>query len=130
MFAWLRNINAPHFVSTALINVWFSLPLLDVVLIEPVLRDENIELVEMWLFAELDQGREIDVAVDDVLHARLRLAHVVNAAADHEWLLDAVCGLNCHGVADVCLAQPETHRAQSVSRLSQAATRRSPARAC
>src|SRR6185369_15543627 len=74
----------------------------DVVLVKPVLRDEDVQLIEARLFAELDECCEIDVAVDDVLHARLRLAHVVNAAADYERCFYAIRSLDGDGVADVC----------------------------
>src|SRR6185503_17751049 len=39
---------------------------------------------------------------NNILHSRLRLAHVVDAAANHQRLLDAVRGFYCHGVADTC----------------------------
>src|SRR5215217_5597847 len=103
MLAGPRNLDAAHVMSTALdqlLDVARHAP--DVVFVKPVLRDEDVQLIEARLFAELDEGCEIDIAVDDVLHARLRLAHVVNTAADHEWCLDAIRSLDCDGVADVC----------------------------
>jgi hypothetical protein len=57
------------------------------------------------------RGGEIDVAIDDILHARLRLAHIVNTTAYHEWLLDAVCSLHCYGIANARSSQPGTHHA-------------------
>src|SRR6185369_13391082 len=101
MFAGTRNLDAQHFVATALDQLLdVGNDSFDMRLVKSVLCDQKIDLIESWLFAELGQGVEIDVAVDDVLHARLCLAHIVNTTTYHEWLLDAVCGLHCHGIAD------------------------------
>src|SRR6185436_18355760 len=103
MLAGWRNVNATHVVSAALnqlLNLAGDAP--DVVFVEPVLRDEDVQLIESRLFAKLDQRGEIDVAVNDVLHARLRLAHVVHTAADDERLFDPVHSLDRDCIADVC----------------------------
>src|SRR6476646_3187964 len=100
MFAWRWYVNTPDLVPARLdqlLNVRRDLA--NVALVKSILRDENVEPIEIRFFAELDQRCEIDVAVNDVFHARLRLADVVNATRDHEWLLDAVRSLNNHGVA-------------------------------
>src|SRR5215217_7456091 len=104
MLAGSRNLDAAHVMSTALdqlLDVARHAP--DVVFVKPVLRDEDVQLIEARLFAELDEGCEIDIAVDDVLHTRLRLAHVVNAAADHEWCLYAIRSLDGDSIAGVYL---------------------------
>src|SRR6185503_18763284 len=101
MLAGTRNVDAQHFV-TATLDQRFDVgnDSFDMRLVKSVLCDQKIYLIESWLFAELGQGGEIDVAVDDVLHARLCLAYVVNTTADHEGLLDAVCSLHDYGVAN------------------------------
>src|ERR1051325_4186019 len=104
MLTGLWNLDAWHVMSSALdqpLNIGGDAP--DVVFVEPVLCDDDVQLIEPRLFAELDQGGEIDVAIDDVLHARLRLAHVVHTAADDERLLYAVRSLDCDCVAGVSL---------------------------
>src|ERR1044071_6941131 len=101
MLAGTRNVDAQHFVATVLDQrLDVGNDSFDMRFVKSVLCDEKIYLIESWLFAELGQGGEIDVAVDDILHARLCLAHVENATADHEWLLDPVCGLHYHRVAN------------------------------
>src|SRR6185369_9519389 len=98
MLARRGNLNAAY-VMTATpdqsLNVGSYAP--DVIFVEPLLRDEDVQLIEPRFFAELDQGGEIDVAIDDIFHARLRLAHVVHTAADHEWLLDTIRSLHAYG---------------------------------
>src|SRR5688572_5622217 len=74
----------------------------DVVFVEAVLSDEDVELVQHRCLAELDEGGEVYVTVNNILHTRLRLAHVVCAASDHERLLDTVRSLNSYNVADLC----------------------------
>src|SRR6185503_6017196 len=103
MLARRGDVDAPNFMPAAfdqLLDVCDYSP--DVVFVKPVLRDEDVQLVQLRLFAELDQRGEIDVAVNDILHSRLRLAHVVDAAANHQWLLDAIRSFYGHRVADTC----------------------------
>src|SRR5574338_36592 len=109
MLSRLRNVNAADLVSTTLyqlFDVARNAPY--VTFVKPVLRDEDVQLIESRFLAELDQRREIDVTIDDVLHARLRLAHVVYTAADHEWLFDTLRGLHGDSVADVCFRNLES----------------------
>ncbi len=73
----------------------------DVLLVEPVLRHEDLQLIEKRLLAQLRQRVERDVAVDQVLHAGLRLADIVDAAADTQGLLVPASRLHDHGVADL-----------------------------
>src|ERR1044072_4037062 len=104
VLAGLRNLDALYFVAATLDQ---SLDIrndaFDVSFVKPVLRDKNVYLIESRLFAQLGECGEIDVAIDDVLHARLRLADVVNTTADHKGLLDAVRSLHCYYVANVRL---------------------------
>jgi hypothetical protein len=101
VFAGRGHINTPDLAAPRLDQrLHVCRDFADVILVELVLRNENVESIKIRFFAELDQGCEIDVAVDDVFHARLRLAHVVNAPADHEWLFDAIWRFHHHGIAD------------------------------
>src|SRR5689334_22747096 len=101
MLAGSRNVDAQHFVATVLDQrLDVGNDSFDMRFVKSVLCDQKIYLIEPRLFAELGQGGEIDIAVNNVLHTRLCLAHVVNATADHKWLLDAVCSLHCHRVAN------------------------------
>jgi hypothetical protein len=83
MLAGTRNLNALHFVAAAL-DQRFDIgnDSFDMCLVKSVLCDQKIDLVESRLFAELYEGGEIDIAIDDILHARLRLAHVVNTTTN------------------------------------------------
>src|SRR5438105_3661939 len=101
MFARRGYLNTPHFMPATLDHLLDVCDhSLDVVLVESILRQENVQLIEVRLFAELGQRCKIDVTIDHVLHARLRLADVMNAAADHERSLDAVGSLHDNCVAD------------------------------
>src|SRR5207237_1143158 len=101
MFAGRGYLYTPHFMPATLNHLLdIGHHSLDVVLVESILRHENVQLIEVRLFAELNQGRQIDVTINDVLHARLRLAHIMNAAADQEGSLDAVRSLHENCVAD------------------------------
>ena len=84
MFARRGHVNTYYLPSVAFYQaLHIRGDFLNVRFVEPPIANEDVQLIERRFFAELDQRSEIDVAVDDVLHARLRLAHVVNAAADH-----------------------------------------------
>src|SRR5688500_11246320 len=100
VFAGCRDIDASDLPAAAFDQrLDIARDLLDVRLVHTVITYENIQLIEIRFFSKLDQGGEIDVAVNDVLHARLRLAHVVHAAADEQQLLLAVCSLYLNLVA-------------------------------
>src|SRR5207244_3067697 len=64
--------------------------ILDVLFVERVARNDQLHLIESGSLAELYERRLRDVAVDDVLHPRLRLPDVVNAAADAKRSLRSV----------------------------------------
>ena len=109
MFAWLRNINTSDFVTPSLDSCLDSrCHFSNVVLIEPILRHENIELVEIRLFSELCQSIERDVAVDHVFHSCLGLAHIVNTAANDQPLFVSIAGLDRHQVTDTGLRNLES----------------------
>ena len=105
MSAWGRfpggDFHPPHGMPFAL------QPLLharrhrqDVLLVERVVGHHELDLIEVGLFSQLREGVEGDVAVDDVLHARLGLAHVVDGAAHSQGPLISAGGPHGHGVAD------------------------------
>src|ERR1044072_9461437 len=122
MLAGTRDINTNDFV-TATLDQRFDVGnnLFDMRLVKPVLCDQEIYLIESRLFAELDKCSEIDVAVDDILHPRLRLAYIVNPTADHEGLLNAICSLHCYGIANA-----RSHNLERVALDQDLAGRRRP----
>ena len=85
--------------------------------------DEHLQLVEVRLLAEPRERRRGDVAVDDVLHPRLRLADVVHAAAHAQRRSSPSRRPDRHRVADARASRPGTRRARSGSRRARAARR-------
>src|SRR5918994_691255 len=95
MFSGRGYVDAAHLMSTALYcRFYVSYHASDVVFVKLVLSNEDIQLVQSWFFSQLDQRCEVDVAINKILHARLRLAYIVNASSDNERLLDTVCSFN------------------------------------
>src|SRR5215208_3936353 len=101
MLARTWYVHATNFMPATLYDFFnVAHDMFNVVLVKPVFRDKNIQLIEIRFFAQLDQGGEIDITVNDVLHPRLRLAHVVNAAGNCERLLNAIGSLYDHRIAN------------------------------
>src|SRR5215204_3144799 len=75
---------------------------LNMVFVKPVLSHQDIYLIKSRFFSQLDQRCEIYVPINDILHAGLSLAHIVYAAANHEWLLNAICSFYCNGITNIC----------------------------
>ncbi len=70
--------------------------------IEPVIGDQDLELVQVGLFAQQRQSVQSDVAIDHVLHARLCLAYIMDAAGNTQRLLFSLRRLDQHAIADAC----------------------------
>src|SRR5687768_17751863 len=71
VFAGCRDIDASDPPAAAFDQrLDIARDLLDVRLVQTVITYENIQLIEIRFFSKLDQGGEIDVAVNDVLQDR------------------------------------------------------------
>jgi len=88
MFARHRNIQPAHCTPLAfdpLFNVRRYAA--NMRFIELIARHNNVQPIQVRLFAELRQRRQRDVAVNDVFHSCLRLANVFDRAADAQRLV-------------------------------------------
>src|SRR5262245_51222689 len=101
MFAGLRNISSTRLMSATLdqlLHVGCDVAHMRFIKFVPVYR--NLQLVEVRLFAQLSERVEVDVAVDDVLHARLCLAYILHRTAETQRPLIASGRPDRHGIAD------------------------------
>src|SRR3954471_10110069 len=95
MFSGTRNIDAANGMSGGFERpADFLGDAADVRLVVTIVGDQNVEPIEIRLLAQVRQGVERDVAVDDILHARLRLADVVHAATDAQCTFFSARGAN------------------------------------
>src|ERR1044072_633299 len=69
--------------------------------IEPVVGNLYVQLIQVWLFPQLRQSVESDVAINYVFHAGLGLAYIVDAACDKKRLLFPSCRLDSQLIADL-----------------------------
>ena len=72
-------------------------------LVITILSDQNIQLIEIGFFAQQLERVERDVAINQILHARLCLADIVDAAGDAQGLLFAIRGSHRDRIADARL---------------------------
>src|SRR6266508_5124311 len=101
MFARLRNVYPAHLMSAALDHLSdVRRDAAHVRFVKPGASHHDLQLIQVWLFPQLRQRVEVDVAVDGVLHTRLGLAHVFHRAAETQRPLISSGGLDRHRIAD------------------------------
>src|SRR5579859_4011043 len=102
MFTRSGNIYAANSV-TATFNqlLYFLGDSAYVLLVKPVFRDQDVQLVQIRLFAQPDKCVQRYIAVDAVLHARLGLANIMHAAGHVQGLFLPLADPDRYGVADL-----------------------------